>query len=178
MPSCLPSFKSWYESFGLLFLPLRIITVRYSPKFYKDLLAPEGTTEYIYDPKFLKFAHYQGFTVGAVCCRMEEDAKQEGKYRLYIMIMNVLATYRRRGVATKLLRYVVDEAAKDDRITELVLHVQTSNTEAKEFYLANDFVEIEIVEDYYKRIDPTSAFLLTKQNDIVEEKPKEPEESK
>ena len=143
------------------------ITVRYSPKFYKDLLAPEGTTEYIYDPKFLKFAHYQGFTVGAVCARMEVDDKQEGKYRLYIMIMNVLAAYRRKGIATKLLEYVVEEAAKDDRISELVLHVQTSNLEAKEFYIANEFVEVEIVQDYYKRIDPTSAFLLKKQNIIA-----------
>ena len=71
--------------------------MRYSPKFYKDLLAPEGTTEYTYDPKFLKFAHYQGFTVGAVCARMEVDENQERKYKLYIMIMNVLAAYRRRG---------------------------------------------------------------------------------
>ena len=149
--------------------------MRYSPKFYKDLLAPEGTTEYIYDPKFLKFAHYQGFTVGAVCARMEVDENQERKYKLYIMIMNVLAAYRRRGVATTLLDYVVKEAAKDDRVSELVLHVQTSNIEAKEFYLANGFKEMGIIQDYYKRVEPTSAFLMKKSNKVAEKPTEEAE---
>ena len=90
------------------------------------------------------------------------------------MIMNVLAAYRRRGVASALLNHVIKEATKDERVTELLLHVQTSNVEAKDFYLANGFKEeVGIVEDYYKRIEPTSAFLLKRKNEYVPEEAKE-----
>ena len=53
-------------------------------------------------------------------------------------------------VAWKLLGHIIEEASKDNRVTKLILHVQTSNVEAKDFYLANGFEEVGIVEDYYK----------------------------
>lgn len=140
--------------------------MRYSPKFYKDLLAPEGTTQYLYEEKYLKFAMFQGFSVGAVCARMEKR-EEDGKYNLYVMVINVLAAYRRRGVASQLLKYLTDTAAKDERVYQLVLHVQTSNEEAKEFYLANGFDDMGVVEDYYKNVEPTSAFLMQKKNEFV-----------
>ena len=34
--------------------------------------------------------------------------------------------------------------------------------EAKSFYLANGFVDIGIIKDYYKRIEPPDCFLLKK----------------
>tara|TARA_A100001035_G_C27713234_1_gene468257 strand:+ start:196 stop:759 length:564 start_codon:yes stop_codon:yes gene_type:complete len=154
---------------------INTLPVRYSPKFYKDLLAPEGTTEFTYDPKFMRFAHYNGFAIGAIAARLEkeEDEALKGKSKLYLMIMNVLAAYRRRGVASALLSHIIKEATKDERVTELLLHVQTSNVEAKDFYLANGFEEVGIVEDYYKRIEPTSAFLLKRKNEYVPEEAKE-----
>ena len=152
---------------------INTLPVRYSPKFYKDLLAPEGTTEFIYDPKYMRFGHYNGFAIGAVAARLEKEEGEglEGKFKLYIMILNVLAAYRRRGVASKLLGHIIEEASKDNRVTKLILHVQTSNVEAKDFYLANGFEEVGIVEDYYKRIEPTSAFLLTRKNLFTPEEP-------
>lgn len=148
---------------------INTLPVRYSPKFYKDLLAPEGTTEHTYDPKYMRFGHYNGFAIGAVAARLEKEEGEglEGKFKLYIMIMNVLAAYRRRGVASTLLGHIIKEASKDERVTELILHVQTSNVEAKDFYLANGFEEVGIVEDYYKRIEPTSAFLLKRRNEFT-----------
>lgn len=147
---------------------INTLPVRYSPKFYKDLLAPAGTTEFTYDPKYMRFAHYNGFAIGAVAARLEKEEGHEGKFKLYIMIMNVLAAYRRRGVASTLLGHIIKEAAKDEKVTELLLHVQTSNKDAKDFYLANGFEEVDVVEDYYKRIEPTSAFLLKRKNEFIQ----------
>jgi ribosomal protein S18 acetylase RimI-like enzyme len=81
---------------------------------------------------------------------------------LYIMTINVLAAYRRRGIGAKLLEYVLETARKDSTIVEVYLHVQTSNLEAKQFYVANGFVQTEVIKDYYKRIEPPDCFLLKK----------------
>jgi ribosomal protein S18 acetylase RimI-like enzyme len=85
---------------------------------------------------------------------------------MYIMTINVLAAYRRRGVASKLLKYILAAAVNDSNILEIFLHVQTSNDEAKGFYLAHGFEQQCVVEDYYTRVEPTSAFLLRKLNQI------------
>ena len=76
------------------------------------------------------------------------------------MTINVLSAYRRRGVASTLLKYVLDEAAKDTEIIEAYLHVQTSNDDAKTFYLANGFEQTDVIENYYRNIEPAHSFLL------------------
>ena len=62
----------------------------------------------------------------------------------------------------KLLNIVLETARKDPTIVEVYLHVQTSNDDAKQFYLGNGFVQTEIIRDYYKRIEPPDCFLLKK----------------
>ena len=44
----------------------------------------------------------------------------------------------------------------------LIAILQTSNTDAKQFYLANGFIDTEVIKDYYKRIEPPDCFLLRK----------------
>ena len=66
------------------------LPVRYSDKFYADILLDPET-------KILNFAFYNGFAVGAVCTRIEPH-EIEGCSKLYIMTINVLAAYRRRGI--------------------------------------------------------------------------------
>ena len=85
-----------------------------SNKFYKDLIDPELSSQYIYDEKYMKFAHWNGFAVGAICARLEPLEGTEKQFRLYIMICNVLAAYRRRGIASTLLKYILEEASKDE----------------------------------------------------------------
>ena len=131
------------------------LPVRYTDKFYNDLLA-------LYGKQYMKFAVWHGFNIGAVCARVEKHETKEDFSKLYIMTINVIPAYRRRKIASTLLNHILEKAAKDSNILEVYLHVQTSNADAKQFYLSHGFIEIGIVENYYKRVDPTSAYILKK----------------
>lgn len=72
-------------------LNVSTLPVRYTDKFYKDLLT-NGFAEY------LKFASWNGFAVAAVCARIERHETVPDSSKLYIMTINVLAAYRRRGI--------------------------------------------------------------------------------
>ena len=78
------------------------------------------------------------------------------------MIINVLAAYRRRGIASQLLNYVLAEAVKNTSIMEVYLHVQTSNQDAKDFYISNGFTQTDIIYGYYRNIEPPDAYVLKK----------------
>jgi N-alpha-acetyltransferase 50 len=139
-------------------LNVSALPVRYSTKFYKDLLNNVP-------PQYIKFAFWNGFTVGAICCRVEDHKNEEtgtkGK-RLYIMTLSVLPAYRRRGVARFLVDHVLTSAAKDNSINDVYLHVQTSNEDALGFYEKLGFLKGEKLEGYYKRVDPPDCYIVSK----------------
>lgn len=150
--SITPANLKQLQSINISTLP-----VRYTDKFYNDLLLQ-------YNNDYLKFAVWNGFNIAAVCARVEkiDDNINNGYNKLYIMTINVLAPYRRRGIGQKLLDYVLDIASKDTSIIEAYLHVQTSNEDARQFYIRNGFEETGIVDNYYKRIEPPHAYFLKK----------------
>lgn len=57
-------------------------------QFYKEVLTVG---------EYAKLAYYQDVIVGAVCCRIDRDPTDDTK-RVYIMTLNCLAAYRRRGL--------------------------------------------------------------------------------
>jgi ribosomal protein S18 acetylase RimI-like enzyme len=75
-------------------------------------------------------------------------------------VINVLPPYQRMGIATALLNHVIEKAQKDPDIQEAYLHVQTSNAEAKAFYVSQQFTEVDVIANYYKNIEPPDCFLL------------------
>jgi ribosomal protein S18 acetylase RimI-like enzyme len=56
----------------------------------------------------------------------------------------------------------MDKVKLDAQVTEVYLHVQVSNLEAKDFYVHHGFEEKDIILGYYKNIDPPDCFLLSK----------------
>jgi N-alpha-acetyltransferase 50 len=103
-----------------------------------------------------------------------------GKHRLYIMTLAVLAAYRGRGIGAQLIQSVLDycdsindgsptdDKLKHDpilpkRVDEIALHVQISNEDAIRFYTSKfGFEKGEMVENYYRRIDPPHCYILSK----------------
>jgi ribosomal protein S18 acetylase RimI-like enzyme len=113
-----------------------------------------------------KFAYWNGFVIGAVCTRLE--TLEGDRQRLYIMTLGVLAAYRGREIGTQLIQSVLDyfeEQKEGDLATvdEIALHVQISNQGAIDFYTTRfGFVKGDMVENYYKRIDPPHCYILYK----------------
>ena len=130
------------------------LPVSYAEKFYKDIVkTPKEITHYAYSGSVC---------VGAICCRIETDeSSEEGKSRLYIMTLGVLAPYRGCGVGTELLEGVLDHVDKNmNSISSIYLHVWVENAYALKFYSKFDFVEKGKVEKYYKRVSPPDAVIL------------------
>lgn len=127
-----------------------IFPVNYNEKFYKDVLEAG---------ELAKLAFFNDIVVGAVCCRIEQA---DNERRLYIMTLGCLFTYRRLGIGTTMLKHVLDYASKRS-IDNIYLHVQINNAGAIEFYQKFGFQVVDTKEDYYKRIEPSSALVLRKQ---------------
>jgi len=67
------------------------------------------------------------------------------------------------GVGSRLLEKCLSivEASLPE-VKEAYLHVQTSNDDAIAFYQKYGFEVIETIKDYYRRIDPPDAVVLSK----------------
>jgi N-alpha-acetyltransferase 50 len=137
--------------------------IQYNEGFYQDVLKRNNE-------ELNKFAYCNEFVVGALCARVEETEPGSGRHRLYIMTLAVLAAYRGRGIGSQLLQSVLDYCERQRSsdsgevvISEIALHVQISNEDAIRFYTKNfGFVQGEMVENYYRRIDPPHCYLLFK----------------
>ncbi|EGF98575.1 uncharacterized protein MELLADRAFT_40782, partial [Melampsora larici-populina 98AG31] len=135
-----------------------LFPVRYSEKFYLQILE-ESLSD------FCKLIFFNDLPVGAVCCGMDLPQSQQRESYVYIMTLGVLAPYRRRGLATKLLDHVIQEALKMHlpKLTSVYVHVQFGNDDAKTFYERHGFVVEGEVKDYYRKIEPRDAWILVKQ---------------
>ncbi|XP_039260202.1 N-alpha-acetyltransferase 50-like [Styela clava] len=127
-----------------------IFPVSYNDKFYKDVLDVGDLA---------KLAFFNDIVVGAVCCRIDNS---KGKRRLYIMTLGCLAPYRRHGVGTVLLNHVFKICEADKNITAIFLHVQVNNQSALDFYMKFGFEIVQTESHYYKRIEPSDAYVLEK----------------
>mmetsp|Transcript_1530 Transcript_1530/g.3922 ORF Transcript_1530/g.3922 Transcript_1530/m.3922 type:complete len:156 (-) Transcript_1530:416-883(-) len=128
-----------------------IFPVKYQDKFYRDCTACGDVTQ---------LAYYNDILIGAIACRLEK--KENGKAKLYIMTLGVLAPYRDLGVGTYLLQHSLRVASEDPNIEEAYLHVQTNNDGAIRFYDKHGFAITEMIPNYYKRIDPPDCYILHK----------------
>lgn len=64
----------------------------------------------------------------------------------YIVVKN---SYRRKGIASELLKYIEE----NNLVTNITLEVRVSNSEAINFYEKNGFKKIAIRKNYYKDED-------------------------
>lgn len=136
-----------------------ILPVNYNDKFYKDVLHSDKMVN-LCKIAYLKNSTNDNLTlVGGICCQVDSVDRR----RLCILTLGCFPSYRRLGVGTKLMNYILDFASsRADHFDSIYLHVQTNNQTAIEFYTKFGFVIIEKKQNYYRRIVPPDAFLLTK----------------
>ena len=154
-------FQFTYNNEQLRKVNLACFPVQYQEKYYKDVV--ERNNEGL-----CKYAFFSGYVVGAACARLETIEKEGDRQRLYIMTLGVLAAYRGRGIGTQLIQSILDHYEENKEgvfgcVVEISLHVQISNEDAIKFYTERfGFVKGEMVENYYRRIDPPHCYLLYK----------------
>ncbi|CAD5206555.1 unnamed protein product [Bursaphelenchus okinawaensis] len=129
-----------------------VFPVAYNSRFYKDVVTSGDLG---------KFVFFNDCVVGAVCCRIDIE---EGVKKLYIMTLGTLAPYRRLGIGSMLLNHVFSLCEKDKGIKSVTLHVQINNESALDFYQKFGFQKSGVAENYYKRIEPSSAYILEKED--------------
>ncbi|KAH8119251.1 acyl-CoA N-acyltransferase [Phellopilus nigrolimitatus] len=129
-----------------------LFPVKYSEKFYKDVLSPDVED-------FCKLIYMNDVPVGTFCCRIE---KQDDESKLYLMTMGVLAPYRSRNIGSQSLKHVLDAARVHEKpkISSIYLHVQLSNEDARRFYERHGFAVTGVAKEYYKKIEPRDAWIL------------------
>ena len=136
-------------------LNMSILPVQYGDKFYRETLKEEVRA-------ITKLAYHHDIVIAAVSARFEPNGT--GTRRMYIMTLGVLAPYRRYGVGSKLLALIVDVANKQQDVTHITLHVQTSNDDAIAFYKKFGFQIDTRIDGYYKKLTSPDAdcYLLSK----------------
>lgn len=135
--------------------------ISYHGRFYEDILR---------DLTFTRLGFTTDVPCCSICCRIEkrpdcppEDSRTK---RLYIMTLNVLPAYRRRGLATQLLDFVyktLRNHPERDELYDIYLHAHTPNTSAREFYKSHQFVEKEVVKGYYESLEPSDSVILSRE---------------
>jgi ribosomal protein S18 acetylase RimI-like enzyme len=125
--------------------------VTYYDKYY-DSLVTNGFS------KLSNIALFHEVLVGSITTRLEQ-AETEGQFKAYIMTLGVLEPYRGLGIATSLLRTVLEYVSSMPTITEVTLHVQVGSP-ALAMYEKHGFKVKAEVKDYYNGIQPTNDALL------------------
>ena len=155
-----------------------ILPIYYSDKFYRNVVK---------EPKLSRLARVNGKYVGMVCCRRCEQRDHDKNYRvqtireqsdrvesdgpesndvqnstsLYIMTLGCNVLYRRRGIGSALLQYALN-LATEECFTKVKLHVQSTNSDAVDFYRKFGFRVVKEIEGYYRYLKPSGALLLEK----------------
>ncbi|VDQ08931.1 unnamed protein product [Trichobilharzia regenti] len=121
-----------------------VFPVTYTEKFYSDVLK---------NSKMCRLAYFNDIVVGAVSYRIENVL-------CYIMTLGCLAPYRGHGVGTLMLKHVIKFCQKHGGIKSIYLHVHVGNEGAVAFYKRFGFEITGEVDDYYRRIQPQTAYVL------------------
>lgn len=99
--------------------------------------------------------------IGSFCAKFYKAELNEND-QLYIMTFGLLAQFRRCGIGRYCFSYLTERCRLSKNFNSISLHVQENNLPAIRFYKKAGFFERRKIEGYYKRIQPSTALLMTK----------------
>jgi len=137
-----------------------LLPVRYSDKFFTECLEPEKYSAIAF------VALYDSKAVGWIRCRVEPfpHAGNEIYQQIYIQALGILAPFRNFGLATELLKAVVDQGTSNyPRVRSIRAHVWESNEDALAWYDKQGFKRIMLQPQYYRRLKPSGAWIVRKE---------------
>ena len=117
---------------------------------------------YLSWPSLLHVAEdHNGKIVGYVLAKLEDEDIKQGEIQGHITSISVLRTYRRLGVASKLMNHAINMMQEYFEADYVSLHVRVSNRPALHLYHSNLGFEVRGVEkEYYA--DKEDAYKMRK----------------
>ena len=117
---------------------------------------------YLSWPSLLHVAEdHNGKLVGYVLAKLEDEDIKQGEIQGHITSISVLRTYRRLGVASKLMNHAINMMQEYFEADYVSLHVRVSNRPALHLYHNNLGFEVRGVEkEYYA--DKEDAYKMRK----------------
>lgn len=101
--------------------------------------------------------------MGAIRCRLLPSPTAPREERmLYISTLGVLSPYQGHGIATQLLERVCERAGREFGVKVVGAHVWEASVDAREWYKKRGFVEERTEGDYYRRLEPTGAVIVSR----------------
>lgn len=137
-----------------------LLPVRYSDKFYQECLEPEGNLVVAF------VALYDSKPVGWIRCRIEPFPNENNHVykQLYIQALCILAPFRGLGLAKGLLDAAMDGSKlRYSDLHSILAHVWEKNEDALQWYERQSFSRIILQPQYYKRLKPSSAWIVRRE---------------
>ncbi|KAK5037183.1 hypothetical protein LTR13_004988 [Exophiala sideris] len=116
---------------------------------------------------------YSSDPVGWIRCRLEPcsprtDASLSGPElsQIYIQALALLSPYRSLGLASILLETILSSSiARASATVCIYAHVWEKNEDALDWYAKRGFKRVLLVEQYYRRLKPSGAWIVRKELD-------------
>lgn len=115
-------------------------------------------------PKTFLVAEVDSKIAGYIMCRVERILSKLERFRIkkagHIISIAVLPEYRRRGIASTLIKKAMETLKKEYGCDEIFLEVRVTNNQAISLYKKLGFNEIDVLKRYY--IDGEDAYVMAR----------------
>ena len=151
-------------------LTTAILPVRYTKKFYTEVTSDPDVAD------FTRVVLYHDEPVGWIACRLITPTTSSpppgalsSQNQIYIRALCVLAPYREQGLASRLLKAVLDpELLARHKVSSVHAHVWESNEDALDWYEKRAFRRDGRDERYYTRLKPSGAWILRRRLSVTD----------
>jgi ribosomal protein S18 acetylase RimI-like enzyme len=144
-----------------------VLPVSYGDAFYSSVLSDATTSKLTLVAYWREDSNSDPRMVAGISGKIitESHDTRIGTYdmttpTLYITTLGTLSPYRGHGIAEELVQRIHRIAVNEFETTCMTAHVWESNDDARLWYKNRGFEEVGFDKQYYRRLKPSSAWLL------------------